>query len=341
MRTSAAPILQTVMLAAEALGLSRARITTALGLRWEDLAAYDLRVPSSTSARLWQELAAWRGTPLVSAEIARQIARTEGGGILELTIRSGATIADAAARLTAILPLLFGEPDSFHSITRRSGDGWELGYCLPVGGEPPVTLSEECLIVTFVELCRASADDFRPDRVYFQHAPTAPVHAWSRELGCPVQFDAPFYGVRIGDRAYRAPVRTHDPQLASLLAQLGRALLTSTRTEVSATHGVRKVIHELVAQRQRVDVDAVARALHVSPRTLQRRLTIAGTTFRKELDAVRRAIAEVMLPDLRYSLGEIAALLGFADASQFSRAVRGWTGQTPRSVRAQARAHAA
>jgi len=78
----------------------------------------------------------------------------------------------------------------------------------------------------------------------------------------------------------------------------------------------------------------VARALHVSVRTLQRRLTAAKTSYREELDQVRSELARQYLQDPTVAIAEVALLLGFADQSSFHRAFERWTGDPPGRWRA-------
>jgi AraC-like DNA-binding protein len=73
----------------------------------------------------------------------------------------------------------------------------------------------------------------------------------------------------------------------------------------------------------------VARTLHLSVRTLQRKLASEGTTFREVMEAARGQLAQAYLSDPRVSIGEVAMLLGFSDASSFNRAFRRWTGESP------------
>jgi AraC-like DNA-binding protein len=76
-------------------------------------------------------------------------------------------------------------------------------------------------------------------------------------------------------------------------------------------------------------MDAVAAALHMSPRTLQRRLEQSGTRYSEVLDDVREAQARAWLSDRTLSLGEIGYRLGFSDLATFSRAFKRWTGKPP------------
>ena len=73
----------------------------------------------------------------------------------------------------------------------------------------------------------------------------------------------------------------------------------------------------------------VARALAVSPRTLQRKLQEEGTTFQAVLDAVRKELAQHYIRSGEYDLLEITYLTGFANPPAFSRAYKKWTGRTP------------
>jgi len=83
-------------------------------------------------------------------------------------------------------------------------------------------------------------------------------------------------------------------------------------------------------------IDAVARDLNMSARTLRRRLDEAGTSYRALLDEVRRALAEEMLTAAPLSVDDIAIRLGYAEATPFIHAFKRWTGLTPAAYR---RAH--
>jgi AraC-like DNA-binding protein len=81
--------------------------------------------------------------------------------------------------------------------------------------------------------------------------------------------------------------------------------------------------------RGEVTLEAVARALGVSTRSLQRRLAQAGTSFQAELDAVRRALAQRLLVEPGASVKAVAYSLGFSQVPAFTRAFRRWTGTAP------------
>lgn len=84
----------------------------------------------------------------------------------------------------------------------------------------------------------------------------------------------------------------------------------------------------------------MAAELHLSERTLQRRLAEHKLNFTELLDAVRRESALQYLREKRVSVDEVAFLLGFATPNSFFRAFKRWTGTTPQGWRLAAPAAA-
>lgn len=85
-------------------------------------------------------------------------------------------------------------------------------------------------------------------------------------------------------------------------------------------------------------LDEVASRLAVSTRTLIRRLTEAGTTYRELRDAHRRKLATELLSDTALTAAEVAYRLGFEDASNFGKACHRWFGCAPGALRTRLRA---
>lgn len=78
-------------------------------------------------------------------------------------------------------------------------------------------------------------------------------------------------------------------------------------------------------------IDEMSRRLHVSVRTLKRRLASEGTTYSDLVEGERRERAFLLLRSADLSIAEIADRLGYSDAANFTRAFRRWTGQSPRA----------
>ena len=91
-------------------------------------------------------------------------------------------------------------------------------------------------------------------------------------------------------------------------------------------------VHQLVAgelRRGRPTAQGIARQLHMSQRTLVRRLEAEGTSFSAELDDLRHQLALRFVSTPNLPLSEITNLLGFSHVQAFHRAFKRWTGQTP------------
>ncbi len=80
---------------------------------------------------------------------------------------------------------------------------------------------------------------------------------------------------------------------------------------------------------ERPSAPAVASELGLKPRTLNRLLSKEGTSFIRLLKDARYESAQQLLRDPSAPILSVAWSLGYADASAFSRAFRGWSGMTP------------
>lgn len=138
-----------------------------------------------------------------------------------------------------------------------------------------------------------------------------------------------------------APIASHDPALLPLLEQHAARLLAAREQALAASGLADAVALQLRALLPRGEsrLDAVAQALRLSPRTLQRRLGELGKPFQQLLDATRRELADGHLRDARLSLTEVAFLLGYSEQSSFTHAHRAWHGESPQARRTRLLAH--
>ena len=78
----------------------------------------------------------------------------------------------------------------------------------------------------------------------------------------------------------------------------------------------------------------VAKELGMGERTLQRRITDEGTTFRQLLSETRHELVRQYHGDPAVEITEAAFLVGYEDPNSFYRAFRSWEGTTPAEWRA-------
>lgn len=99
-------------------------------------------------------------------------------------------------------------------------------------------------------------------------------------------------------------------------------------------------VHSHVAASLKDGVPSLARVavlLGTTPRTLQRALARAGTTYQEIVDEERRVLALALVRNSSTPMLGVARAIGFRNASAFSRAFRKWFGVSGRTLRLQSR----
>jgi AraC-like DNA-binding protein len=144
---------------------------------------------------------------------------------------------------------------------------------------------------------------------------------------CDVCFNAPVDSLIFEERAFALPFVTADDRLSARLLPGLEAMLQARQGSHSIADDAKYVLRRHMFARP--SVDRVAANMHVSPRTLQRRLTALGTSYQKLLDDVRDNMARRLLLDTDLDAGEIAILLGFDEPNSFVRAFHAWQGAPP------------
>lgn len=158
-----------------------------------------------------------------------------------------------------------------------------------------------------------------------------PYFARFASIGPRVRFEETSTCLRFARSLLERPLVTGDPAASRLTLQQCERELDALAPRIASR--VRALVF---AQGGFRSLEEVARTMHVSSRTLKRRLAEEGTSFRAVLDEARRAKAEELLRAPSRTLEAIASELGYADVASFSRAFRRWTGLAPGAWRKRA-----
>ncbi|MAY87612.1 MAG: AraC family transcriptional regulator [Pseudooceanicola sp.] len=148
---------------------------------------------------------------------------------------------------------------------------------------------------------------------------------------CTLAFDATHTSILFDPRNFDRPV-TRSPAEASRFLQRAPLdwIFTGSRAHTNSLR-VRAFLYG--ATWQNCQLPDAARALKVTPRTLNRRLKEEGTSFQSIKDALRRDIAIRALQLGTESIEQIAFDTGYSAPSNFHRAFYRWTNRTPGSYR--------
>jgi AraC-like DNA-binding protein len=149
-----------------------------------------------------------------------------------------------------------------------------------------------------------------------------------RSLGCDIAVGAPRNVIVFRASDATKPFVTRNAELLDLLAPQFEEQLRQYKEEDSFLELVRRTIQDKLTG-HRPSIDAISKALHMGPRTLQRRLQESGSSFQRVLDEARHQMARYYLSNSALELNEAAYLLGFEDPNSFGRAFRNWEGVPP------------
>ena len=150
--------------------------------------------------------------------------------------------------------------------------------------------------------------------------------------GCKPQFRCKKNVVTLDSSILDTPFETYNQALSDMIIpQLEKEMADNSSTQ-QYSNQVKWVIEQFLASGIS-KITLVARELGVSVRTLQRRITDEGHTYKELLNQVRLRVAKKYLTDSTMSLNEIAALLGYEDQNSFYRAFKVMEGATPSSWR--------
>ncbi len=151
-----------------------------------------------------------------------------------------------------------------------------------------------------------------------------------------LRFCAPYSAFVFAASALQAPIVGADPRLHAVVRKHAERALAELPRGHTFTETVRRLVSERLAQGH-LTAATIAGQLHMSQRTLSRRLAHEGTSFGALLEELRRSLALSYLSQGRLGIAEVAFLVGFSRPEAFHRAFRRWTGQTPLEYRRASR----
>lgn len=303
------------------------------------LADPEARIAHDRAAALWKLAAQLTGARDLGLQIAEAI-RPGQFGAIDHAARTSATLGSGYGRMFRYYRVL-------HDLARTAMDLGPrhvvLSHDLPLPGGAPRAVSEFVLAAWLVTGRQATGVDWSPVEVRFAHGEPTDTARHQRLFGAPLRFNHARSELVI-DRALMAlPLLRADPSLQPIveaeLQRIHQRVPGESRREPrresrpdEIVDAVQRLIRDRLCDGE-PSLAAIAGQVHVSARTLNRRLADEGTTFRDLLTQVRRSQAQEHLAERRLAIAEIAFLVGFSEASAFHRAFRRWTGVTPAAWR--------
>lgn len=314
--------------------VGREELLRGLGIDEAGLDDPGTRIPLETIIRLTERAKALTGEPGLGFYLGMKM-RISVHGYLGFAAMSAGTLREAAqlaarfapTRTTAIALHLHEEGGSASLVIEERA---------PLGAARDVLIFAlavglwQCGCALTGQVLRGSIDVGFPEPEYFKRFAAAAPGG--------VRFGQPVNQLLIAPGALDLPLTMADPVALRLareqcereLDALGQSGKLSGRARALLARSLEAAPQE-PGEGGVPSIEEMARQLHVSERTLKRRLAAEGTTYSELVEAERRERAFLLLRSADLSIAEIADRLGYSDAANFTRAFRRWTGQSPRA----------
>ena len=319
----------------EELGVSPSAVLRCAGL--PEAYKHQPRVVLNTKElfALWRAIAEVSDNPAIGLQLGTET-RTERFHPTSVAALSTENFGAAVEQLARYKQLTCTE----EILQTKTGDEWSIQFrwLLADEVEPPVL--NECCFAWVLSIARhGTGKRLTPVRVEFvQSSPQ--VKLMERHFGCPVICGTAHNAIVFRTADAQQPFITRNAELLGMLAPQFEKELKQARGEEQFADQVRLTIQQKLTGR-RPTIEDVAGALHISTRTLQRRLQEQGCSFQRVLEEARHHLARHYLNNSVLELNEAAYLLGYEDGNSFVRAFRTWEGVPPARWRELQRANAA
>jgi AraC-like DNA-binding protein len=224
-------------------------------------------------------------------------------------------------------------------LQETDGEEWSIQFrwCLATNVEPRVLM--DTAFAWLLSVARhGTGTRISPLRLEFMEA-RSHSKVIERHFGCPILCGAQRNAIVFRASDAQREFVTRNAELLAVLAPQLDEELEQQHGEEDFSECVRREIQQKLTGR-RPSIEEIARVLHISSRTLQRRLQDAGSSFQRVLEEARHQLARRYLNNSLLELNEAAYLLGYNDANSFVRAFRTWEGIPPARWREQQRAQA-
>lgn len=289
------------------------------------------RVPVRSMARLWALAVEQTGDPCLGLKAAAFIQPATFHG-LGMALLASQTLGDALQRSARFSRIVSSAAD-VQLVTTPRGLKQVMRWRAEV---PVVEEAIDLLMASTLKMGKLlmAPETPHPLELRLRRQATPAMRAeFEAHFGCPILFGDEENSLLIPQEWIDRPLPMANPQLA----RQNDLVVMEYLSRFDGARLAEKVRAELITRLPAGEPPRgeVAAALHLSEKTLQRRLKDEDTSYQQVLDEVRRDLAQQYLREGPVSVCEVTFRLGFSDQSSFTRAFRRWTGLTPGEFRSQ------
>jgi AraC-like DNA-binding protein len=298
-----------------------------LGFRREDLVDPHLNLPLPVFAELIERARVLTGEPALGFYLGLQMS-SSAHGYLGFAVMSAPTLRDALMLAVQYAPIRTTVLALGLEVTEKSA-ALAIDELVDLGTARDVVLLALLIglwrignVLLGREVTTSRLDVTFPEPDYYVRF---------RHVNPPVRFAQPANRLVFDASLLDARLVSADPASLRLAQDQCERMLESVASRSPLVERVRRLVLRRDAGVR--SFEELAAAMHVSPRTLRRRLAGARVSFSRLLEEARcdRARALLRSPDL--STKDVAERVGYSNVANFMRAFRRWTGRTPAAYR--------
>lgn len=184
----------------------------------------------------------------------------------------------------------------------------------------------------FVQMVRFNlGNDFKPLKTFLNFPAANEPGTIKSHFQCSLEYDAPINQLLISHEDWQFKLPRVNPELALMHDEIVIRYMARVDKQDIVSQ-VKNAIFELLGSGN-VAAEDVAGKLHITTRTLRRRLDDEGASYGNILRDLRQELALQYIRDGSMAMTEIAYMVGFSQPSSLSRALKLWTGQSPTEIR--------
>lgn len=316
-------------------GLEPEPLMERAGLDVSLLTVPDARYPATSMRRFWEAIVSATGDELIGLRCGQemQVAALHGLGLAIVTSHSLAQVLDLMARYCKVIS------STMDMSLTHDAQGTTLKIKTLHGTE--TRHSAQIAVIAFLhrQANSLSQHNVSPLAVSIRmpRVSSAVQRRLDEYFGCPVDtVSDTVASIRFSYADIMEPYASANALLREANELVVAQYLNRVRRSSFAAR-VEEEVKELLTEGEPVKIGTVAGRLHLSARTLQRRLESEGVTFAELLEKNRRQMAHDALAHTEMSITEIAYTIGFSDPSNFSRTCYRWFGSAPAAYRRRIR----
>lgn len=311
---------------------ARERLLQALDIPASWLALPGARVPAATFSALWLAVARELDDEFFGLDARRM--KVGSFALLCQAVLGCSNLDRAVRRMLRGFALFLDQVQATLWLEPATGRAQlRLNNTLP-DADDRLFADETLLVLLHGLMCWLVGQRIAVQALHLAHARPAHAVEYTRMFSPVLVFEAPQTCLCFDAAVLAAPLVQTPASLLQFLRHAPQSVFLKYKNEDSWTARVqRRLRSALLAQQPWPPLEAMAQALGSTPTTFRRRLEAEGSSYQQIKDQLRSDWAIDQLCHSSLSLDELAATLGFHDASAFHRAFRRWNGLSPGAYR--------